>query len=105
MTTEELRAIIAYLRERVLLGSKETKDPVVITFLSPSEEEMISSGLNPEGVKGILHTPWWEEMVTDIIETPEYCEPEESSQQVLEYARDVVSDYIQKRFSLDIEQK
>jgi len=105
MTPEELRAIMAYLMERVLLDRDESKNPIVITFLSPSKEEMIRAGLNPEGVKAILHAPWWEEMITDIIETPEYCEPNESSQQVLEYARDVVSDYIRKRFPLDGERK
>lgn len=105
MTPEELRAIMAYLRERVILGLKETGGPIVITFLTPSKEEMIRAGLNPEGVKTILHAPWWEEMVTDIIETPEYCDFNESSQQVLEYAKDVVSDYIRKRFPLDGERK
>ncbi len=101
MTPEELRSMMAYLRERVHLGPKETKGPVVITFFMPTEEEMIGAGLNAEGVKRILHVPWWEEMVTDIIETPDYCDPTDSPQQVLEYARDVVSDYIRKRFPLN----
>ena len=96
---------MAYLRERVILGPKEIKNPIVITFLAPSKEEMMRAGLNPEGVEAIIHAPWWEEMVTDIIETPEYCESNESSQQILEYARDVVSDYIRKRFPLDDKQK
>lgn len=105
MTPEELRGIMTYLRERVVLGPKETGGQIVITFLAPSKEEMIEAGLNSEGVETILHAPWWEEMVTDIMETPEYCEPDESSEQILEYARDVVSDYIRKRVSLDGEQK
>ena len=105
MTAEELRAIMSYLRERVLPGPEEEKSSAGITFLAPSKEEMIRAGLNPEGVKAILHAPWWEEMVTDIIETPEYCDSDESSEQVLEFARDVVSDYIRKRFPLDGEQK
>ena len=49
MTPEELRAIMAYLRERVVLGPKETDGKIVITFLAPSKEEMIKAGLNPEG--------------------------------------------------------
>jgi hypothetical protein len=36
-------------------------------------------------------------MVTDIVETPDYAEPGESSAQVLEYARDVVKEYVAKR--------
>ena len=101
MTPDELRSMMSYLRERVHLGPKETKSSVVITFFMPTEEEMIGAGLNAEGVKRILHAPWWEEMVTDIIETPDYCDSTDSPQQILEYARDVVSDYIRKRFPLN----
>ena len=101
MTPEELRAIMAYLRERVHLGPKAAKSPVIITFDAPTEDEMIGAGLYAEGVKRILRVPWWEEMVTDIIETTDYCDPGDSPQQVLEYARDVVSDYIRKRFPLN----
>ncbi len=101
MTPEELRSIMAYLRERVHLGTEEAKSPVVITFHAPTEEEMVDAGLNAEGVERILCVPWWEEMVTDIVETPDYCDPGDSPQQVLEYARDVVSDYIRKRFPLN----
>jgi len=101
MTPEELRSMMAYLREEVRLGPKETESQIVITFLAPTEEDMIDAGLNAEGVKRLLQAPWWDEMVTDIIETPEYCDPSDSPQQVLLYARDVVSDYIRKRFPLD----
>jgi hypothetical protein len=101
MTPEELRAIIDYLRMRVSLYSMETQSKIAITFLSPTEEEMVGAGLNAEGVKWILKAPWWEEMVTDILETPEYSDPTDPPQRVLEYARDVVSDYIRKRFPHD----
>ena len=101
MTPNELQSIMAYLRERVLLGPQEAKSQIIITFNVPTEEEMIDAGLNAEGVKRILRVPWWEEMVTDIVETPDYCDPGDSPQQVLEYARDVVSDYIRKRFPLN----
>lgn len=101
MTPEELRSMMAYLRDRVKLDSEETNGPVVITFLAPSKEEMVGAGLNAQGVERILRVPWWEEMVTDIIETPDYCEPSDSPKQILEYAQDVVSDYIRKRFPLN----
>jgi hypothetical protein len=101
MTPEELRAIMAYLRERVHLGSNEAKDPVTIAFHGPIEDEMIGAGLNAKGVKQILSAPWWEEMIADIIETPEYCDPSDSPQLVLGYAKDVVSDYVRKRFPLN----
>jgi hypothetical protein len=101
MTPDELRAIITFLRERVYLDSKKDEDPVVIAFPAPTEEEMVSAGLNPDGVKRLVRMPWWDEMVTDIIETPDFCDPDDSPRQILEYARDVVSDYIRKRFPLD----
>lgn len=101
MTPEELRAIMAYLRERVRLGTGEAGTPNVITFRAPTEEEMIDAGLNAEGAKRILRVPWWEEMVADIVETPALCDPDDPPQQVLEYAKDVVSEYIRKRFPLD----
>jgi hypothetical protein len=36
-------------------------------------------------------------MVTDVVETPEFAEPEDSPEQVLNYAKDVVREYIWKR--------
>ncbi|MCW5201838.1 hypothetical protein VU12_02735 [Desulfobulbus sp. US4] len=101
MSPDELRAIMAFLRERVRLGSKENECPVTITFLPPTAEDMLGAGLHAEGVEQVLSAPWWAEMVTDIIETPDFCEPDESPEQVLEYAKDVVSDYIRKRVSLN----
>ncbi len=100
MSPDELRAIMAYLRDRVELGPKDDNDSVTITFLAPTTEDMTGAGLNADGVGQVLSAPWWKEMVADIIETPDFCEPDESPQQVLEYAKDVVSDYIRKRVSL-----
>jgi hypothetical protein len=99
MKTDELQSIMNYLRNRVLLKP----DEVIITFNAPTEKEMIDAGLNAERVKRILNVLWWDEMVEDIIETPDMCDPEDSSQQVLEYAKDVVSEYIRKRFPLNDE--
>ena len=100
MNLKELQAIMEYLEKKVRLGSEEDKSRVLIEFDRPTEDEMIAAGLNAEGVKLVLGARWWEEMVTDIIETPDFCEPGEPPQQVLAYARDVVSDYVQKRVSL-----
>jgi len=98
MTPDELRAIIDYLKERVYLGSQDSEGPATIIFHAPTEDEMIDAGLNAEGIRRILRVPWWEEMVEDIVETPEMCDEEDPPEQVLEYARDVVSEYIYKRF-------
>ena len=101
MTSEELRAIMDYLRERVHLVSRDTDDTIDIDFHTPTETEMIDAGLNSDGVKRILGMPWWGEMVTDIVETPDMCDPDDLPEEVLLYARDVVSEYIRKRFPLD----
>jgi len=101
MIAEELRAIIDYLREKVDVVPKGPKHSDVITFDIPTESEMINAGLNKQGVKQILSASWWDEMVTDIIETPEMCDDDDPPEQTLEYARDVVSDYIRKRFPLN----
>ena len=89
-----------YLRERVALGPMEAESTLTITFQAPTEEEMLETGHNEEGVKRILSALWWTEMEEDIIETPDMCEPDDSPDQVLEYARDVISEYIRKRFPL-----
>ena len=101
MTPNELKAIMNYLRERVTFSSKESKNPVEISFQAPTEDEMIEAGLNTEGVRRILSVTWWEDMVADIIETPDMCDPSESPQQILIYAKDVVSEYIRKWFPLN----
>jgi len=82
-------------------AAPEAETPVAITFQAPTEEEMIAAGLAAEGVRRILRVPWWDEMVEEIEETPDMCDPDDSPQQVLEYAKDVVSEYVRKRFPLE----
>jgi hypothetical protein len=101
MTGEELLAIMNFLRDRVEMESSEAKNSPVITFQAPNEAEMRAAGLNAEGARRMLGVPWWDEMVEDIIETPAMCDPDDPPAQVLEYARDVVSEYIRKRFPLE----
>ena len=101
MTPDELKAIMNFLEERVNLSSEKSAHPVEILFQAPTEEEMIEAGLNAEGVRRILRVSWWEEMVADIVETPDMCDPGDSPQQVLSYARDVVPEYIRKWFPLE----
>ncbi len=100
MTREELRAIMEYLRQKVRLNDQTTNGALTIAFDAPTTDEMSAAGLNAEGGRRILDATWWDEMVTDIVETPEMCEPDDSPEQVLEYARDVVSEYIRKRAEL-----
>jgi hypothetical protein len=100
MNPEELRKIMEFLRQRVHLDVAETANQVTIRFDVPSVAEMEAAGLNPEGSQSILDAPWWDEMVVDVVETPEMCEPEDTPEEVLAYARDVVSEYIRKRAEL-----
>lgn len=105
MKPEELRAIIEYLRDRVALGPRDTESALTVKFQTPSVEEMLKAGFHSDGVKRLLGVPWWGEMEEDIVETPDMCAPADSPQQVLEYARDVISEYIYKRFPLQDEQE
>ena len=100
MTPDELRAIMSFLQQRVHLTDAGEGDAVTVGFDAPTPEEMAQAGLNPEGCTQILNAPWWDEMVADIVETPEMCDPGDAPEQVLEYARDVVAEYIRKRASL-----
>lgn len=99
MTPDELRAIMAFLRDKVTLDSSDN-EKVTIAFCPPTEEQMANAGLNADGVRQVRQAAWWDEMVTDIIETPDFCEDDDPPEQILEYAKDVVSDYIRKRISL-----
>ena len=100
MNPEEIRAIMDFLRQRVRLGDKTAAGSASIEFDTPSLADMEAAGLDPQGSQGVLSAPWWDEMVDDVLETPEMCEPDDAPDQVLEYARDVVSEYIRKRFTL-----
>ena len=73
---------------------------MVVGFDVPTSVEMAPAGLEPEGGREILDAPWWDEIVTDIVETPEMCDPGDPPEPVLGYARDVVSEYIRKRAGL-----
>jgi hypothetical protein len=97
LTPEDLRRLIAHLQGHVQLAAGASRR---VTFAMPGELELLEAGMNPEGVRRLLAAPWVPEMVAEVLETPEYCEPEESSEQVLGYARDVVAEYIRKRFVL-----
>lgn len=97
-TPDELRTIVSYLQARVRLASDSEH---TIVFDPPREAEMIAAGLDPATTRRLLASPWWSEMVDDIVETPDFAEPEAAPPTVLSYARDVVWEYIGKRFPLD----
>ncbi len=93
MTAEELRRLMRHLEEQVqLVGDRE------IRFDFPSAAELATAGFTADDVEQVLGTPWLEEMVEEVRETPEFCEPGQSDAEVLSFARDVVSEYFRKRF-------
>lgn len=94
-TTDQLRDIVDFLKRRIRLVAEGERD---IDFSPPTPEEMASAGLDSSTVGRLLTSPWWPEMVDDIIETPEFTEPDASPEVVLGYARDVIHEYIGKRF-------
>jgi hypothetical protein len=100
MTPDDLRAIMGFLQDRVRLEDAETAGEVAIGFDVPTPDEMARAGLDAEGSRQILEAPWWDEMVADTVETPEMCDPGDPPEQVLQYARDVISEYIRKRAQL-----
>ena len=100
MNPEELREIMDFLRQRVQLDLGAATEGPVIRFDAPTLADMEAAGLDPEGSASILAAAWWDDMVIDVLETPEMCEPEDTPDQVLTYARDVVSEYIRKRATL-----
>ena len=100
MTPDELRAIMDFLVERVRPADDKPGEEIAVAFDAPTVDEMVRAGLDSEGSGQILAAAWWDEMVEDIVETPEMCEPDDTPDQVLQYARDVVSEYIRKRASL-----
>jgi len=100
VTPDDLKKIISFLRSRVAIGGETAESPVEIIFDSPDLATMKGAGLDPKGSNEILDAAWWEEMVSDIIETPDFCEPDDPPEQVLIYAKDVVTDYLRKRIEI-----
>lgn len=97
MNADDLRALITFLEQRVhLAGDNQTS----VAFDLPSEAEMVTSGLHPEAVRQLHGAPWRDEMVAEVVETPEFCTPGEPAEQVLRFARDVIGEYVRKRMRL-----
>lgn len=89
-----------FLTRKVHLKDRTADGRVLIGFGAPTADEMAGAGLNPEGAGKILGAAWWDEMVADVVETPDICDPADPPDRVLQYASDVVSEYIRKRVQL-----
>jgi hypothetical protein len=91
----DIKRMYEWIQGRVRLVSG-LEEPV-IAFDAPSAEDCRSHGFDDAMVAMTLQSRWWPEMVVDIIDTPEFAEPDETPEQVLQYARDVVAEYFRKR--------
>jgi hypothetical protein len=96
-TPDQLREIVRYLRDRVRPAAEGQRE---IAFDPPTIDEMVSDGLDEATVRRLTGSPWWSEMVDDVVETPDFADQNEPADVVLGYARDVVSEYIRKRFPI-----
>jgi hypothetical protein len=85
-----------YLEQRVQPAGERA-----VRFAVPSRDELIEAGFGEQGVGQLLDAPWLSEMVEEIEETPEFCDPDDPPETVLRYARDVVLEYLRKRYELD----
>lgn len=95
MEADEIKRMYEWIQGRVALA--DATDGIAITFDEPNADDFADKGFESEAVDLTLTSEWWAEMVTDIIETPDFAEPNESPEQVLQYARDVVKEYVAKR--------
>ena len=91
----EIRRLYEWLQGRVRLHLGD--DEPTIGYDQPTAGELAAAGFSDELIERTIRAPWWSEMVTDVVETPEFAEPEDTPEQVLGYARDVVREYIWKR--------
>jgi len=96
-TPDQLRAIAEYLEYRVKLVTEGDR---AISFDPPSAEEMAAAGLDGPTATSLTSAPWWREMVDDVIETPDFAEPDATPMVVLGYARDVIREYLGKRLEI-----
>jgi len=94
MEKDEIKRMYEWIQSRVALDDGDT---VTITFDEPTAKDFAARGFDEEAVTLTLGSTWWAEMVSDIVETPDYAEPGESAEQILGYARDVVVEYVRKR--------
>jgi hypothetical protein len=95
MEDHEIKRMYEWIQGRVTLA--DATDGIAITFDEPNSDDFSEAGFVPEAVERTLDSDWWAEMATDIVETPDFAEPNESPEQVLQYARDVVKEYVAKR--------
>ena len=75
MEREEIRRLMDALTRRVSL---ESEDARAVVFDAPDEAALVADGFDAACMRRMLASPWWPEMIEEIVETPEFCGAEES---------------------------
>jgi hypothetical protein len=95
MEKEQIIRLHEWFQGRITLD--EGADAVKVIFNEPAAEDFKKEGFDEETVNLTIKSDWWAKMVTDVIETPDFAESDETPEQILQYARDLVVEYIRKR--------
>ena len=95
MEPQQIRNLVNWLQDRVDI-SGEGKN-IMMSFDVPSEADFLEAGFDRSMMALTLEADWWEEMIGDIMETPDFAAPDDEPSQILKYARDIVHEYIAKR--------
>ena len=66
MEDSEIRRMYEWIQKRVNLAMDG--DGIVISFDEPGSGDFTEAGFATEAVELTLHSDWWSEMVTDIVE-------------------------------------
>jgi len=95
MDREKIVKLIDWLKDNVSLGDGEGS--VEIIFDELDAENFVSAGFDGEIIELTLYSSWWDEMMSDLIETPDFAEPGDSPETILGYACDLIQEYVSKR--------
>ena len=96
MDKPPLRIAIDLLMDRVQMQTEG--DECRVWFEDLDRDAMVALGITPEIASQLASAPWWGEMIEDVAETPDFCEPDTTPEEMLSMARDVVQEYVFKRF-------
>lgn len=94
---EQIRLAKKLLKERVSVKPAE-HGGCRILFDAPDRDEMVALGVDEEVADRIAGASWFIEMQEAVVETPEFCEPDAKSDEVLLMARDTIDEYVSKRY-------
>ncbi len=95
MDREKIVKLIDWLKDNVSLGGGE--GGVKIIFDELDAEDFENAGFGGEIIELTLYSSWWNDMLSDLIETPDFAEPDDSPVIVLGYACDLIQEYVSKR--------